>query len=240
MPPPVRRSAGNTKTPGSAELRLLLVEDDVELAAGLAQDLRRAGFAVDHAGDGVEGEFLGREGEYDVAVLDLGLPRRSGLEVLSAWRKAGSDLPVLVLTARDGWSERVAGLKAGADDYLGKPFHFEELLARLQALLRRSAGRAAPELRVAGLRLDEERQSVRRGDGDEVKLTGTEFRLLRYMMNHPDRVLSKSRLTEHVYEGDNDRDSNVLEVYVRRLRDKLGRDLIQTRRGQGYLFRSRP
>ena len=221
-------------------MRLLLVEDDVELAAGLVQDLRRAGFAVDHAADGVEGEFLGREGDYDVAVLDLGLPRRSGLEVLAAWRDAGRDMPVLVLTARDAWSDRVAGLKAGADDYLGKPFHFEELLARLQALLRRSAGRAAPQLTVAGLRLDEERQSVRRDNGSEVALTGTEFRLLRYMMNHPDRVLSKSRLTEHVYDGDNDRDSNVLEVYVRRLRDKLGRDLIETRRGQGYLFRSRP
>lgn len=239
MPRAASPWVGNGTNPGNADLRLLLVEDDVELAAGLAQDLRRAGFAVDHAADGVEGEFLGREGEYDVAVLDLGLPRRSGLEVLAAWRDAGRDLPVLVLTARDGWSERVAGLKAGADDYLGKPFHFEELLARLQALLRRSTGRAAPELSVAGLRLDEERQSVRRDDGSEVALTGTEFRLLRYMMNHPDRVLSKSRLTEHVYEGDNDRDSNVLEVYVRRLRDKLGRDLIETRRGQGYLFRSR-
>lgn len=227
-------------TTGSAELRLLLVEDDVELASGLVRDLRRAGFAVDHAADGVEGEFLGREGDYDAAVLDLGLPRRSGLEVLAAWRAAGRDLPVLVLTARDAWSDRVAGLKAGADDYLGKPFHYEELLARLEALLRRSAGRAAPELCVAGLCLDEERQCVRRYDGAEVALTGTEFRLLRYMMNHPDRVLSKSRLTEHVYDGDHDRDSNVLEVYVRRLRDKLGRDLIETRRGQGYLLRSQP
>lgn len=240
MPPAVSPWAGANTRIGSAELRLLLVEDDPDLAAGLVQDLRRAGFAVDHVADGVDGEFLGREGDYDVAVLDLGMPRRSGLQVLAAWRRAGRDLPVLVLTARDGWSDRVAGLKAGADDYLGKPFHFEELLARLEALLRRSAGRATPELRLAGLRLDEERQSVCRDDGSEVALTGTEFRLLRYMMNHPDRVLSKSRLTEHVYEGDNDRDSNVLEVYVRRLRDKLGRELIETRRGQGYLFRSRP
>lgn len=221
-------------------MRLLLVEDDVTLADGLARDLRRAGFAVDHAADGLDGEFLGRDGNYDVAVLDLGLPKRSGLDVLASWRAAGTQMPVLILTARDAWSERVAGLKAGADDYLGKPFHFEELLARLQALLRRSAGRAAAELAVGGLRLDEERQTVQRGDGVEVALTGTEFRLVRDMMNHPDRVLSKSRLTEHVYEGDSDRDSNVLEVYVRRLRDKLGRELIETRRGQGYLFRSQP
>jgi DNA-binding response OmpR family regulator len=149
-------------------------------------------------------------------------------------------MPVLILTARDSWTERVLGLKSGADDYLGKPFHFEELSARLDALLRRSTGRATPELSVAGLRLDEERQHVQRADGVEVELTGTEFRLLRYLMSHPDRLLSKSRLTEHVYEGDHDRDSNVLEVYVRRLREKIGREYIETRRGQGYLFRSRP
>jgi DNA-binding response OmpR family regulator len=149
-------------------------------------------------------------------------------------------LPVLILTARDAWSDRVEGLRAGADDYLGKPFHIQELIARLQALLRRSTGRAAPALVVGGLRLDEERQSVLRADGVEMELTGTEFRLLRYLMSHPDRVLSKARLTDHVYEEDHDRDSNVLEVYIRRLRDKIGRDVIETRRGQGYLFRSGP
>jgi DNA-binding response OmpR family regulator len=221
-------------------VRLLVVEDDAELAAGIAADLRREGFAVDHSGDGVEAEYLGREDIYDAVILDLGLPGRPGLEVLRSWRAAGLTTPVLILTARDAWSERVAGLRAGADDYLGKPFHIEELSARLQALLRRSTGRAAAELAVAGLRLDEERQSVERADGVEVQLTGTEFRLLRYLMTHPDRVLSKSRLTEHVYEEDQDRDSNVLEVYIRRLRDKIGRELIETRRGQGYLFRSRP
>jgi len=221
-------------------VRLLLVEDDRELASGIAGDLRHAGYAVDTADNGIDGEFLGREQLYDAVILDLGLPGRPGLAVLEAWRRDGMDTPVLILTARDGWSERVQGLKAGADDYLGKPFHVEELVARLQALLRRSTGRAAPELAVGGLRLDEERQRVALPDGAEVELTGTEFRLLRYLMSHPDRVLSKSRLTEHVYEGDFDRDSNVLEVYVRRLRDKIGRVYIETRRGQGYLFRSRP
>jgi len=218
---------------------LLLVEDDTELAEGIASDLRHAGYAVDTADNGIDAEYLGREQLYDAVVLDLGLPGRPGLQVLEAWRAAGLKTPVLILTARDSWSDRVHGLKAGADDYLGKPFHVEELLARLQALLRRSTGRASAELSVGGLRLDEERQRVTRPDGVEVELTGTEFRLLRYLMSHPDRVLSKTRLTEHVYEGDFDRDSNVLEVYVRRLRDKIGRDHIETRRGQGYLFRSR-
>ena len=221
-------------------MRLLLVEDDRRLADGIATDLRQAGFAVDTATDGIDAEHLGRAQEYDAVILDLGLPGKPGLEVLRSWRDGGLTTPVLILTARDSWPERVLGLKSGADDYLGKPFHFEELSARLDALLRRSTGRATPELSVAGLRLDEERQHVRRADGVEVELTGTEFRLLRYLMSHPDRLLSKSRLTEHVYEGDHDRDSNVLEVYVRRLREKIGREYIETRRGQGYLFRSRP
>lgn len=221
-------------------MRLLLVEDDSQLADGIAADLRQAGFAVDTASDGIDAEYLGRVQEYDGVILDLGLPGKPGLEVLRSWRDSGLTMPVLILTARDSWTERVTGLKTGADDYLGKPFHFEELAARLEALLRRSAGRAAPELAVAGLRLDEERQRVLRADGIEVELTGTEFRLLRYLMSHPDKVLSKSRLTDHVYEGDHDRDSNVLEVYVRRLREKVGKDRIETRRGQGYLFRGRP
>lgn len=219
-------------------MRLLLVEDDEQLADGIASDLRHAGFAVDSADNGIDAEYLGREQVYDAVVLDLGLPGKPGLEVLSAWRESGLSMPVLILTARDSWAERVVGLRSGADDYLGKPFHFEELLARVQALLRRSAGRAGPQLRVSGLRLDEERQRVGLADGTEVELTGTEFRLLRYLMSHPDKVLSKGRLTDHVYEGDHDRDSNVLEVYVRRLREKIGREHIETRRGQGYLFRS--
>lgn len=219
-------------------MHLLLVEDDAELAEGVARDLRRAGYVVDIADNGIDAEYLGRERIFDAVVLDLGLPGRPGLDVLAAWRRDGLDLPVLILTARGSWSERVAGLKAGADDYLGKPFHVEELIARLQALLRRSTGRAAAELAVGGLLLDEERQRARRPDGLEVELTATEFRLLRYLMMHPDRVLSKGRLTEHLYEEEQDRDSNVLEVYVRRLREKLGRDWIETRRGQGYRFRS--
>lgn len=219
-------------------MRILLVEDDTELGRGVADDLRRSGFAVDLSEDGIDAEYRGLEWPYDAAILDLGLPGKPGLEVLAAWRQAGSKLPVLILTARDAWHERVAGLKAGADDYLGKPFHGEELVARLQALLRRSSGRAEARLSVAGLSLDEERQQVRKSDGAVVPLTGTEFRLLRYLMSHPDQVLSKFRLTEHVYEGDSDRDSNVLEVYIRRLREKLGRECIETRRGQGYRFRS--
>ncbi len=221
-------------------MRLLLVEDDEQLADGIATDLRHAGFAVDRADNGIDAEYLGREQIYDAVILDLGLPGKPGLEVLRSWREGGLATPVLILTARDSWAERVLGLRSGADDYLGKPFHFEELSARVQALLRRSAGRAEPQLTVAGLRLDEERQRVQLADGTEVELTGTEFRLLRYLMSNPDKVLSKSRLTDHVYEGDHDRDSNVLEVYVRRLRDKIGREHIETRRGQGYLFRGRP
>ncbi|MGB5570558.1 MAG: response regulator transcription factor [Sedimenticolaceae bacterium] len=220
-------------------MRLLLVEDDEQLADGIATDLRHAGFAVDRADNGIDAEYLGREQIYDAVILDLGLPGKPGLEVLRSWREGGLATPVLILTARDSWAERVLGLRSGADDYLGKPFHFEELSARVQALLRRSAGRAEPQLTVAGLRLDEERQRVQLADGTEVELTGTEFRLLRYPMSYPDKVLSKGRLTDHVYEADHDRDSNVLEVYVRRLREKIGRERIETRRGQGYLFRSR-
>jgi len=169
----------------------------------------------------------------------VGLPQRSGLDVLANWRKAEVKTPVLILTARDSWQEKVRGLQQGADDYLTKPFQEEELLARLQALIRRNTGTVGKTLSVDGWVLDEATQSVSRGD-QRWQLTGTEFRLLRYLMSYPDRVLSKGRLTEHVYEGDLDRDSNVLEVYVSRLRDKIGRAYIETRRGQGYLFRSRP
>lgn len=217
-------------------MRLLLVEDDAILSEELHRTLKRAGYAVDLAYDGEAGEARGLVEPYDLVILDLGLPYRPGLEVLRNWRKRGMRAPVLILTARDAWHERVDGLKAGADDYLGKPFHDEELLARLDALLRRAHGKASPGLSVAGVRLDEERQQVTTAGGETHELTGTEFRLLRYLMLHPGRVISKSRLTEHVYEGDADRDSNVIEVYVTRLRNKLGKELIQTRRGQGYVF----
>ncbi len=217
-------------------MRLLLVEDDVLLADSLRRDLERRGFAVDVAGNGIDGEVMGDVEPYDMVVLDLGLPQRPGLEVLANWRRRDNRVPVIILTARDAWHERVDGFKAGADDYLGKPFHVEELVVRIQALLRRSHDMPGEVLHGGGLELDEERQQVRRPDGRTVELTGTEFRLLRYFMLHPGRILSKSRLTEHVYEQDFDRDSNLIEVYVRRLREKVGGELIVTRRGQGYLF----
>ncbi|MBK9132324.1 MAG: response regulator transcription factor [Gammaproteobacteria bacterium] len=217
-------------------MRLLLVEDDDRLSAQLRSDLGRAGYAVDVAGDGERGEFLGDTEPYDVIVLDLGLPRRPGLQVLANWRGRGNRTPVIVLTARDAWHERVEGFKAGADDYLGKPFHVEELLARLAALIKRSKGQGGGRLRSGSLALDEERQCAIRGDGEPVALTGTEFRLLRYFMLHPNRILSKSTLGEHVYDYDGEKDSNVLEVYVNRLRQKLGPRIIVTRRGQGYVF----
>lgn len=221
-------------------MRLLIAEDDAALAARLRARLVDAGYAVDVAGDGIDAAHLGSTEPYDAVILDLGLPRRNGLAVLREWRAAGNAVPVLILTARDGWSERVEGLQAGADDYLGKPFHVEELLARVQALLRRAAPVQATELRAGGWRLDEARQCLIGADGREQPLTGTEFRLLRYFMRHPDEVLSKTRLSEHVYDYDAERDSNVIEVYVRRLRALLGAQCIETRRGQGYVFVGRP
>lgn len=216
-------------------MRLLLAEDDPDLSARLKRYLVRQGYAVDTVFNGVDAEFNGRETDYDAIILDLGLPERPGLEVLSRWRRDNIATPVLILTARDTWQEKVTGLQAGADDYLTKPFHEEELLARLQALIRRNTGTPAGVLEIDGWLLDEATQTVARGD-TRWELTGTEFRLLRYFMRHPGRILSKSRLTEHVYEQDADKDSNVIEVYVNRLRQKLGKDVIVTRRGQGYVF----
>ena len=221
-------------------MRLLLVEDDELLVASLRKELEQQGFAVDVALDGVDGEYLGDEEPYDLVILDLGLPERPGLEVLGNWRRRGNKVPVIVLTARDAWHERVDGFKAGADDYLGKPFHVEELLVRILALVRRSHDVASPVLQSEGLELDEERQLARLAGGREISLTGTEFRLLRYYMLNPGKILSKTRLTEHVYEQDFDRDSNLIEVYVRRLREKLGSERIETRRGQGYIFVANP
>jgi len=219
-------------------LRLLLAEDDHELGTRLKHFLDRQGFAVDLYDNGVDAGFYGSETPYDVIVLDLGLPRRSGLEVLDDWRSGGVKTPVLILTARDTWQEKVQGLQKGADDYLTKPFHEEELLARLQALIRRNTQTVGEALSVNGWVLDEETQSVSNG-GQNWPLTGIEFRLLRYFMLHPGHILSKSRLTEHVYEQDADKDSNVIEVYVNRLRQKLGAEVITTRRGQGYVFGDR-
>lgn len=217
-------------------MRLLLVEDDALLSGRLRGELQRAGFAVDVADNGVDAGFLGESEPYDMVVLDIGLPGRSGLDVLRDWRAAGNPMPVLILTARDAWHEKVDGFKAGADDYLGKPFHAAELIARLLALLRRSNARPRGPLRAAGLELNEDTQTVVTRGGETFDLTGTEFRLLRYLMLHPGRLLSKTRLAEHVYDFDTERDSNVLEVYINRLRRKLGRELIATRRGQGYVF----
>lgn len=218
-------------------MRLLVVEDELDLGQELKHDLAKAGFAVDLISNGVDAEFMGDEEAYDLVVLDLGLPQRSGLDVLKNWRKHGNKVPVVILTARDAWHEKVDGFKAGADDYLAKPFHIEELLARMQAVLRRNNAHAGgDELKVAELRLDEDKQTVTTADSQVFELTGTEFRLLRYFMLHPGRVLSKSVLTEHVYDYDSDKDSNVIEVYVNRLRQKLGKELIQTKRGQGYVF----
>ncbi|MFQ5644287.1 MAG: response regulator transcription factor [Thiogranum sp.] len=219
-------------------MRLLLAEDDPDLVATLKKDLQSAGYAVDVADNGVDAEYLGNEMIYDVAVLDLGLPQRSGIDVLKNWRAAANRLPVIVLTARNAWHERVDGFSAGADDYLGKPFHIEELLARITALLHRSSQQPGGKLSVAGLSLDEERQTVTTEDGHTHRLTGIEFRLLRYFLLNPGQVLSKSRLTEHVYDFDSEKDSNVIEVYVRRLRQLLGNGRIETRRGQGYVFMS--
>lgn len=218
-------------------MRLLLAEDDKELVTTLKKYLQDAGYAVDVADNGITAEFMGNEKIYDVAVLDLGLPQRNGIDVLKNWRSKNNHLPVIVLTARNAWHERVDGFKAGADDYLGKPFHVEELLARMTALLHRSSQQPGGTLNVAGLLLNEEKQSVMTEDKQEHKLTGVEYRLLRYFLLNPERVLSKSKLTEHVYDNDSEKDSNVIEVYVRHLRQILGNDRIETRRGQGYVFR---
>jgi two-component system, OmpR family, response regulator len=217
-------------------MRLLLIEDDAQLVFELVPELRRAGYAVEIARDGVDGEFLGNEEQFDVVVLDLGLPGRPGLDVLRNWRQRGNRTPVLILTARDSWRERVDGLQAGADDYLGKPFHTAELLARLEAVVRRYHGQADSCIEAGGIVLDGARQQARTRDGYVHDLTGIEFRLLRYLMMHPDRVLSKRELSDHIYEENDLRDSNVIEVYVNRLRTRFGRDLIETRRGQGYVL----
>ncbi len=219
-------------------MRLLLVEDDSELSQNLHQQLKLQGYAVDIADNGIDAEFMGNEEPYDMVILDLGLPQRSGLEVLKNWREQHNAVPVIILTARDAWHERVDGFKAGADDYLGKPFHFEELLVRIQALLRRHHKSVGEPITESGLLLDEDRQTVTLATGVTTDLTGTEFRLLRYFMLNPDKILTKTRLVEHVYDQDFDKDSNLIEVYVRHLRKIIGKDCIVTKRGQGYIFKA--
>ena len=214
-------------------MRVLLVEDEPTLAAQLRQVLAEAGYAVDHAADGREAWYLGGVQAYDAIVLDLGLPVLDGLSVLKRWRSEGVSTPVLVLTARDQWHEKVAGIDAGADDYLAKPFHTEELLARVRALIRRAQGLSSPLLQCGPLALDTRSGRVLL-DGQPVSLTSHEYRLLAYLMHHPGELVSRSDLTEHLYAQDTERDSNTIEVFVARLRKKLPADLIETVRGLGY------
>lgn len=214
-------------------MRLLVVEDTEDLAAQLRSALTEAGFAVDHAADGEEGLHLGLNEPYDAVVLDLGLPRLDGLSVLRRWRAEDKRMPVLLLTARDSWTEKVEGLNAGADDYLAKPFVMAELIARLNALIRRASGIAKPELAFGEVRIDTAARSVTRA-GLPVRLTALEYGMLAYLALHAGRPVSKTELTEHLYAQDFDRDSNTLEVIAARLRRKLGDGLIDTIRGQGY------
>ena len=214
-------------------MRLLVVEDDPDLRRQLTTALADAGYAVDAAKAGEEGHFLGDTEPYDAVVLDLGLPIIDGVSVLEKWRRAGRKMPVLILTARDRWSDKVAGFDAGADDYVAKPFHMEEVLARIRALLRRAAGHATSELSVGPVVLDTKSSRVS-VDGMPVKLTSLEFRLLSYLMHHKGKVVSRTELVEHLYDQDFDRDSNTVEVFVGRLRKKLGVDVLHTIRGMGY------
>lgn len=218
-------------------MRVLVVEDEAPLAKQLIATLRRAGYAVDHAADGERADFLGHDESFDAVVLDLGLPKVDGLTLLRRWREAGRAMPVLVLTARGSWHEKVVGIDSGADDYLSKPFRMEELLARLRALIRRSSGQISSELRCGPIVLDTRAGSVT-FDGTEVKLTSHEFRVLSYLMHHSERIVSQGELSEHIYAQGFDRDSNTVEVFIARLRRKLGPSSIETVRGLGYRMKA--
>ena len=219
-------------------MRLLVVEDDKILNQQIVTALEQAGYAVDRAYDGEEGQFLGETEPYDCVILDLGLPKTDGVTLLGNWRRAGLRMPVIILTARDRWSDKVSGFDAGADDYVTKPFHMEELLARVRALLRRAAGHATSEIACGPVSLDTRSGRVL-VDGAAIKLTSHEYRLLSYLMHHKGRIVSRGELTEHLYDQDFDRDSNTIEVFVGRLRKKLGVDIIQTVRGLGYLVETK-
>ncbi|RYE04517.1 MAG: response regulator transcription factor [Sphingomonadales bacterium] len=214
-------------------MRLLIVEDEPNLGQQLKSALEGAGYAVDLATDGEEGLYLGSNEQYDAIILDLGLPEIDGLTVLDRWRKEGKATPVLVLTARDSWSDKVAGLDAGADDYVAKPFQTEELIARLRALIRRSSGNASAELTAGDIRLDTRSGKVTKA-GEPVKLTAQEYKLLSYLLHHKGKVVSRTELIDHIYDQDFDRDSNTIEVFVTRIRKKLGAEIITTIRGLGY------
>jgi two-component system, OmpR family, response regulator len=214
-------------------MRVLVVEDEAALAEQLASSFVDAGYAVDRAGDGERADFLAQTEHYDAVVLDLGLPHVDGLTLLRRWRDAGLAVPVLVLTARGSWHEKVQGIDGGADDYVAKPFRIEEVLARLRALIRRASGQLTPQLRCGALALDPRAAKVT-VNGVPVRLTSHEFRVLSYLMHHRGRVISQSELTEHIYSQDADRDSNTVEVFIARLRRKLGASFIETVRGLGY------
>jgi len=220
-------------------LRVLVVEDEIRLSRQLAKVLTEAGYAVDRATDGSQADFLANTEQYDVVILDLGLPKIDGLTLLRQWRSAGILTPVLILTARGSWHEKVQGIDGGADDYVSKPFRMEEILARIRALIRRASGLAQPELRCGALELDPRTARVSIS-GVPVKLTSHEFRVLSYLMHHSDQVVSRTELTEHIYAQDLDRDSNTVEVFVARLRRKLGASFIETVRGLGYRMREPP
>ncbi|MBX3597064.1 MAG: response regulator transcription factor [Rhizobiaceae bacterium] len=217
-------------------MRILVVEDDKNLNRQISDALTDAGYVVDRAYDGDEGHYLGDTEPYDAVILDIGLPQMDGISVVERWRRDGRKMPVLMLTARDRWSDKVAGIDAGADDYVAKPFHIEEVLARLRALIRRAAGHASAELSCGPLRLDT-KSSKADVNGMPLKLTSHEFRLLAYLMHHMGQVVSRTELVEHLYDQDFDRDSNTIEVFVGRLRKKLGVDMIETVRGMGYRMR---
>ena len=214
-------------------MRVLVVEDDRDLNRQLGEALKAAGYAVDAALGGEEGHHLGDTEPYDAVILDLGIPEVDGLTVLQRWRRSGRTMPVLVLTARDRWSDKVAGIDAGADDYVSKPFHMEEVLARVRALIRRSAGAAGNEYICGPVHLDARASKVT-VDGVPVRLTSHEYRVLAYLMLHKGRIVSRTELTEHLYDQDFDRDSNTIEVFVGRLRKKMATDIIETVRGLGY------
>lgn len=220
-------------------MRVLVIEDEESLRLQLSSRLKREGYAVDEAADGEEGVYLGSENSIDIAVVDLGLPRLSGIEVIRKLRTLGKSFPILILTARGRWQDKVEGLEAGADDYLAKPFHIEELLARLNALMRRSAGLAQPKVCCGPIVLDTSSHQVS-VDGRQIELTAYEYKVLEYLMMHTGKMISKTELTEHLYDQDFDRDSNVIEVFVGRLRRKLDPENslhpIETLRGQGYRF----
>ena len=214
-------------------MRILVVEDDPSLNKQVKNALEDNGYSVDIALDGEEGHFLGDTEPYDAVVLDLGLPKIDGLTVLENWRKENKKFPVLILTARDRWSEKVNGFDAGADDYVTKPFQMEELLARLRALIRRSAGHATSDIECGPLKIDTKLNKVFI-NGTKLKLTSHEYKIIEYFLHHQDKVISRTELTEHIYDQDFDRDSNTIEVFIGRLRKKIGNNMIKTERGYGY------